>query len=446
MLKPIENLLKIAAGQGWDAEILDRKREALLQQVLSPNKPTPDGVSVLGAYAHGDEAMRVAFYPHAGVGQPPAHYAVQSWSINQDQWITQKSYFIQQTNARHAAIEDAKNWYPVMAGQDVLAKWDKALDAQSDPSDIFTNRAEFAEFWYDVKDASWATRYEDQPAAWDYDLACAEALFMYNGRVSEAPGGWDPTDIEIALANMMSEWGEIPKPVFTGSLRDPLTDDFTSFVQYASPEEAFLNIRESGKNARLRATILMDSKTPQSYKLFLYNKRIHDDLPGEVIVESMQRFLDQAEMSYHAKVNNIIEITPAVLMTTHYEIESEINDADYEEKNTDDERNHRIEAWAYGTTTLKADTFNIQFNWQADADPSPYADLHYDIAPADNFEYKLDGVKLVSLDGSFLNQDQEKKTINNLVNSIDWKASIQQQLLPSKSEKRNDHDSNEFHI
>ena len=447
MLKPIETLSNIASQHDWDAETLDRKRESLLQEILNPNSHQMSRTSVLGVYAHGDEALRVAFYPHVGPGEVAAHYAVQTWSIDSDSWITQKSYFIQETNARHAAIDDAKNWYPVLDGQEVLLKWAKALDTQSDPSELFTNRAEFAEFWYDVKDASWSSRYEDQPSAWDYDLACAETLFMYNGHAQDAPGGWDPSDIEIALTNMMSEWGEIPRPVFTGSLRDPLTDNFTAFVQYASPEEALTNIRESGENARLRATILMDMKTPQSYKLFLYNKSVHDEMPSDTLLSSMHQFLEAAENSYHSKMNNNVEITPAVLTTTHFDIESDITDSECKELGVEYERNYRIEAWAFGTTTLKSHNFSVEFNWKADADQSSsFSDPQYDIEPADDFEYSLKGVKLVSLDGSHLNQDLVKQAVLNLVSAVDWRASVQHQLAPPKPAESKEYDSHDLQL
>lgn len=119
MLKPIEALQEYGRSQQMAVADIQRKQEKLLDALLNPMRST-HGESVVEVFAHGPEAMRLAAVKEDGDRFP--HWAVQTWSVKEEGWVTQKSYDMK-PEMRNIAYLDAKNWYPAPAQAGAMEKW-----------------------------------------------------------------------------------------------------------------------------------------------------------------------------------------------------------------------------------------------------------------------------------------------------------------------------------
>ena len=176
MLKPIEALQEYAQAKGMEAADLQRKQEKLLDALLHPTR-ADHGENVVVVFAHGAEAMRLAAVKEDGDRFP--HWAVQSWSVTKEDWLTQKSYDMK-PEMRNIAYMDAKNWYPAPTQAAAEAKW-AAINSDEDGAleRLFDSRAKLAEFWYETKVIDWEGRYGGDP--WFFMSEVAETASSAKG-------------------------------------------------------------------------------------------------------------------------------------------------------------------------------------------------------------------------------------------------------------------------
>ena len=251
MLKPIEALQEYAQAKGMEAADLQRKQEKLLDALLHPTR-ADHGENVVVVFAHGAEAMRLAAVKEDGDRFP--HWAVQSWSVTKEDWLTQKSYDMK-PEMRNIAYMDAKNWYPAPTQAAAEAKW-AAINSDEDGAleRLFDSRAKLAEFWYETKVIDWEGRYGGDP--WFFMSEVAETAFEREGQPNPILGEKYGEKVTAQLANFAADWGELATPVLSGTLRRAGTNEVEAIVQYRSAVEAIDDILQSGHDAHLRAAPL----------------------------------------------------------------------------------------------------------------------------------------------------------------------------------------------
>lgn len=251
MLKPIEALQEYAQATGMEAADLQRKQEKLLDALLHPTR-ADHGENEVVVFAHGAEAMRLAAVKEDGDRFP--HWAVQSWSVTKEDWLTQKSYDMK-PEMRNIAYMDAKNWYPAPTQAAAEAKW-AAINSDEDGAleRLFDSRAKLAEFWYETKVIDWEGRYGGDP--WFFMSEVAETAFEREGQPNPILGEKYGEKVTAQLANFASDWGELATPVLSGTLRRAGTNEVEAIVQYRSADEAIDDILQSGHDAHLRAAPL----------------------------------------------------------------------------------------------------------------------------------------------------------------------------------------------
>lgn len=285
MLKPIEALHEYGRSQHMTAAEIQRKQDKLLDALLNPTRTT-HGESVVEVFAHGPEALRLAAVKEDGDRFP--HWAVQTWSVMEEGWVTQKSYDMK-PEMRNIAYLDAKNWYPAPTQAAAVEKW-AAINSTEDDSleRLFDSRAKLAEFWYETKVIDWEGRYGGDP--WPFMSHVAETAFERDGRPHPILGEKYAEKVTAQLANFASDWGELAPPIMSGTLRRAGTNEVLAVVQYRTASEAIDHILQSGCDAQLRAAPLGDASGPDR---FVFQRDRDAGSPREQLVESLEAFIEQ---------------------------------------------------------------------------------------------------------------------------------------------------------
>lgn len=284
MLKPIEALHEYGRSQHMTAAEIQRKQDKLLDALLNPTRT--NGEYVVEVFAHGPEALRLAAVKEDGDRLP--HWAVQTWSVMEEGWLTQKSYDMK-PEMRNIAYLDAKNWYPAPTQTAAEAKW-AAINSDEDSAleRLFDSRAALAEFWYETKVINWEGRYEGDP--WFFMSEVAETAFERKGQPNPMLGEKYGEKVTAQLANFAANWGELATPVLSGTLRRAGTNEVEAIVQYRSADEAIDEILQSGHDAHLRAAPLGEAGGADR---FTYLRDRDAGLSRAELVALLESFIEQ---------------------------------------------------------------------------------------------------------------------------------------------------------
>jgi hypothetical protein len=166
MLKPIETLSGTREIFNLSAQEIELQHEKLVEALsLSARDP-----KVAAIFAHGDDALRVIEVSQHN--RKPAHWAVQTWSVFLQEWISQHDFPL---HSKEKAVALARDWYQPMSHAEALSKWRDA-DNLALWDELFHSNDKLAEFLYDTKVIKWP---DDNP--WPMMTLIASTLIEFKG-------------------------------------------------------------------------------------------------------------------------------------------------------------------------------------------------------------------------------------------------------------------------